>query len=71
MSVLRMITNIQSENLVAAKKFCSDVLGLNIIMDHGWITTYGSNVQMAVQISFATEGGSICNSPGTLGSINV
>jgi len=26
-------------------------------MDHGWIRTYGSNQEMSVQISFATEGG--------------
>lgn len=58
MGVLRMVTNIQAENLEAAKKFYSDVLGLSIIMDHGWITTYGNDAEMAVQISFATEGGS-------------
>ena len=27
-------------------------------MDHGWISTFGSDDQMAVQLSFATEGGS-------------
>lgn len=28
------------------------------MMDHGWITTYGSNETMNIQISFASEGGS-------------
>ena len=28
------------------------------MMDHGWIVTYGSDEEMTVQISFATEGGS-------------
>lgn len=28
-----------------------------MIMAHGWITTYGSQEKMSVQISFASEGG--------------
>lgn len=34
------------------------MLGLNLMMDHGWIATYGSQAKMTVQISFAVEGGS-------------
>lgn len=36
--------------------FYQDVLGLDMIMDHGWITTYGSQERMSVQISFASWG---------------
>jgi hypothetical protein len=36
--------------------FYQDVLGLDMIMAHGWITTYGSQEKI-VQISFASEGG--------------
>ncbi|MGW8825889.1 hypothetical protein ACWGNU_27605 [Paenibacillus lautus] len=32
------------------------MLGLDMIMAHGWITTYGSQEKI-VQISFASEGG--------------
>jgi len=27
-------------------------------MDHGWITTYGVEEQMTIQLSFASQGGS-------------
>ena len=31
---------------------------MDIVMDHGWMTTYGSSEQMRVQVSFARQGGS-------------
>jgi catechol 2,3-dioxygenase-like lactoylglutathione lyase family enzyme len=34
------------------------VLGLDVLMDHGWIATFGSHEQQQVQISFASQGGS-------------
>jgi catechol 2,3-dioxygenase-like lactoylglutathione lyase family enzyme len=34
------------------------VLGLDLLMDHGWIQTYGSSAKMDVQVSFASQGGS-------------
>jgi hypothetical protein len=43
---------------VVAKRFYLDVLGIKVLVDHGWIATYGSQQQMTVQISVATEGGS-------------
>jgi catechol 2,3-dioxygenase-like lactoylglutathione lyase family enzyme len=42
----------------AAKSFYQDLLGLDVLMDMGWIATYGSTEPMSVQISFMTEGGS-------------
>jgi catechol 2,3-dioxygenase-like lactoylglutathione lyase family enzyme len=57
MSVRRIVSNIQAADLAKAKPFYQDILGLNLLMDHGWIKTYGSATKMAVQISFATEGG--------------
>jgi catechol 2,3-dioxygenase-like lactoylglutathione lyase family enzyme len=42
----------------AAKRFYHEVLGLDVMMDLGWIATCGSPVQMTVQISVASEGGS-------------
>ena len=41
-----------------ASRFYQDVLGLDVLMDQGWIATYGSHQQMSVQISVASEGGS-------------
>lgn len=58
MRVKRIVTNINTENIAKAKKFYGEILGLENLMDHGWITTYGNDVKMQVQISFANEGGS-------------
>ncbi|EGG37019.1 conserved domain protein [Paenibacillus sp. HGF5] len=32
-------------------------MGLDMIMDHDWITSYGSQEKMSIQISFPSEGG--------------
>ena len=58
MKIKRIITNVESPNIEKANAFYHDVLGLELIMDHGWIRTYGSDSEMTVQISFASEGGS-------------
>lgn len=58
MVVRRIIANIETRDIAAAKRFYHDVLGLDLLMDHGWIATYGSDQEMAVQVSFAAEGGS-------------
>jgi catechol 2,3-dioxygenase-like lactoylglutathione lyase family enzyme len=59
MAVKRIITNIATPQPKSARAFYGDVLGLEIVMDHGWITTFASAaVSTAPQISFASEGGS-------------
>ncbi|WP_010497320.1 VOC family protein [Paenibacillus elgii] len=58
MKVRRIVANIDTQKIEAAKSFYHDVLGLDLLMDHGWIATYGSNEEMSIQISFASEGGS-------------
>lgn len=58
MTVKRIITNIAASDPGAARRFYGEVLGLDLLMDHGWIATWGSGEQMAVQVSFASEGGS-------------
>lgn len=58
MAVRRIVTNIAAEDLASAKRFYGDLLGLDVLMDHGWIVTYGSDARMSVQISIAAEGGS-------------
>jgi catechol 2,3-dioxygenase-like lactoylglutathione lyase family enzyme len=42
MKVKRIVANIAAEDITAAKIFYQDVLGLDLLMDHGWIATYGS-----------------------------
>lgn len=58
MKVKRIVHNIATTNIEAARRFYGDVLGLDLLMDLGWIATYGSDETMTVQISFAAEGGS-------------
>ncbi len=58
MLVKRIVADVHASNPAAAKRFYQDVLGLDVLMDHGWIATYGGTQQMRVQISFASEGGS-------------
>jgi catechol 2,3-dioxygenase-like lactoylglutathione lyase family enzyme len=57
--VKRIVANIETGNPAEAERFYRDVLGLDVLMDHGWIVTYGSHDAMSsVQVSFASEGGS-------------
>lgn len=58
MKVKRIVSNIDTSKIKAAKRFYNGVLGLEVLMDMGWIATYGSNTKMSVQISFMSEGGS-------------
>ena len=58
MTVRRIVANIATGDLAAAKRFYGDVLGLDVLMDMGWIATYGSKETMTVQLSFMEEGGS-------------
>jgi catechol 2,3-dioxygenase-like lactoylglutathione lyase family enzyme len=58
MKVKRIVANIQTRKISAAQKFYGRILGLEILMDHGWIATYGSSAKMSVQVSFASQGGS-------------
>ncbi|GIP26831.1 glyoxalase [Paenibacillus sp. J23TS9] len=58
MKVKRIVTNIHTHEIAEAKRFYQDILGLELLMDHGWIATYGSEETMQIQLSFAAEGGS-------------
>ena len=58
MTVRRIVANIATGDMEAAKRFYGDVLGLDVLMDMGWIATYGSSETMTVQLSFMEQGGS-------------
>lgn len=57
MTVKRIVANLASDRIEAATVFYRDILDLELLMDHGWIHTYGNSELMAVQISIASEGG--------------
>ena len=58
MKVRRIVANIETQDAAASRRFYHDVLGLDMLMDQGWIATYGSEEQMQVQVSFMAQGGS-------------
>jgi len=58
MQVNRIVSNIETPNPTDAEAFYENVFGLELVMDHGWIRTYSSGVEMPVQVSIASEGGS-------------
>ncbi|MDW5377715.1 VOC family protein [Halomonas sp. HP20-15] len=58
MKVKRIMSNAVTSDLSKAKAFYGDLLGLELLMDHGWFQTYGSDEKMTLQVSFGSEGGS-------------
>jgi catechol 2,3-dioxygenase-like lactoylglutathione lyase family enzyme len=58
MKVNRIVANIDARDLAAARLFYQEALGLELLMDLGWIATYGSRGKMGIQISIMSEGGS-------------
>lgn len=58
MKVKRIVANVETQNISKARYFYGEVLGLDPLMDMGFIATYGSHEKMDTQISFLSEGGS-------------
>jgi catechol 2,3-dioxygenase-like lactoylglutathione lyase family enzyme len=58
MIIKRIMPNIAAADMSKSRQFYVDVLGLDVVMDHGWIVTFASPEQMAPQVSVAKEGGS-------------
>lgn len=55
--IKRIVANIKTEDLSKADLFYQDILGMKILMDHGWIKTFGNEQEAKVQVSFAAQGG--------------
>ena len=58
MKVKRIVANIAASDVDKAAAFYEDLLGLEVLMDMGWIRTYGSSAKMTIQMSVMSEGGS-------------
>lgn len=58
MAVRRIVANVEAEDLQSARGFYQDLLGLEPVMDHGWIITFAADGAVRPQISIASEGGS-------------
>lgn len=57
MTVRRIVANLKTADPAAALAFYRDILGLEPLMDMGWILTLGSEGTGAPQLSFMSEGG--------------
>ncbi|MFO1057047.1 MAG: VOC family protein [Dongiaceae bacterium] len=58
MTVRRIVANIGSDRLDAARAFYGDLLGLRVAMDLGWIVTFVAEGLATPQLSVMREGGS-------------
>ena len=58
MKVKRIVSNVATSDVDKASAFYKEILGLEVLMDLGWIRTYGSASKMTVQVSVMSEGGS-------------
>ena len=56
MKVKRIVSNVAASDVEKASAFYHDLLGLELLMDLGWIRTYGSGSRMTIQVSVASEG---------------
>lgn len=57
MSVIRIVANLATGDVQGLSAFYSDLFGLNVLMDQGWIMTLGSDDLGPVQLSIASQGG--------------
>lgn len=55
MTVHRIVTDLRSDDLAAARVFYTRVLGLEVVMDHGWIVTLAQPGHPAIQLSLMTH----------------
>ncbi len=56
--VTRIVSNVATSDVDSASAFYEDILGLTVLMDLGWIRTYGSSSKMTIQLSVMSQGGS-------------
>lgn len=55
MAVRRIVPDLTSSSLLEATAFYVDVLGLEVVMDHGWIVTLADPERREVQLSLMTH----------------
>jgi catechol 2,3-dioxygenase-like lactoylglutathione lyase family enzyme len=56
--IKRIVSNVATPDVDKANAFYREILGLKLLMDLGWIRTYGSSSKMTIQVSVMSEGGS-------------
>jgi predicted enzyme related to lactoylglutathione lyase len=58
MVVQRIVANIAADSVQEVRTFYSDLFGLEVLMDLGWVVTLGTAEMAAIQMSILSEGGS-------------
>lgn len=58
MAVLRIVANVAATAPADVQAFYTDLFGLEVLMDFGWIITLGSEAKAKTQMSLMSEGGS-------------
>src|ERR1700736_1567225 len=58
MTVRRIVANIAASDPSRGRAFYQQLLGLKVVMDHGWILTFAAELAAAPQLNLASEGGS-------------
>ena len=56
MKVKRIVSMVAASDVEKANAFYEEILGLKVLMDLGWIRTYGSSSKMTIQVSVMSEG---------------
>jgi predicted enzyme related to lactoylglutathione lyase len=49
--VIRIVPNLHAEDPSVTRGFYEEVLGMEVVMDHGWITTFAAPDRPGVQLS--------------------
>jgi catechol 2,3-dioxygenase-like lactoylglutathione lyase family enzyme len=57
MGVRRVVPDLQARDPAASRDFFTQVLGLEAVMDHGWIVTFAAPGNPAAQISLVRRDG--------------
>ena len=58
MSIIRLYPTLHAENPSDAQLFYGDILGMDIVMDQGWVRTMAVENKMPVQVTIAEHAGS-------------
>ena len=58
MKVIRLVADLPAQDLDETQQFYKTVLGLDLLMNLGWVHTYGTSESMPLQLTLATQSGS-------------
>lgn len=58
MGVRRIVANVAADSVPKVRTFYSDLFGLDVLMDLGWVVTLGCGETAVTQMSILSQGGS-------------